>query len=167
MKTCSHCRHENPEGALYCAECGRSLKEDSTILLSTRQITDIESGLSPKQNWGTARFDGSSSIVVHVRGASDPLVLEPREVMILGRADPKAGSVPDVDFTPYDGEEKGVSRQHAALLAGDGMLSLVDKGSSNGTYLNGQRLNPDQPRIIRDGDEVRLGRLVCYIYFSR
>jgi hypothetical protein len=25
---------------------------------------------------------------------------------------------------------------------------------------------PDQPRIIRDGDEIRLGKLVAHVYFK-
>jgi len=39
-------------------------------------------------------------------------------------------------------------------------------GSSNGTFLNGQRLVPNQPRVLRDGDEVRFGKLVAHIYFK-
>ncbi|MCS7071755.1 MAG: FHA domain-containing protein, partial [Anaerolinea sp.] len=63
--------------------------------------------------------------------------------------------------------EKGVSRLHAAICRQDETLTIVDMGSSNGTHLNGQRLIPDQPRVLRDGDEIRLGKLVAHIYFKR
>jgi hypothetical protein len=32
--------------------------------------------------------------------------------------------------------------------------------------LNGQRLIADQPRILRDGDEIRLGKLIAHVYFK-
>jgi FHA domain len=166
MKTCSYCGRENVEGSLYCAQCDKPLGDAPTVKLSTRQIADIESGLTPKQNWGTARFEESASVFVHVRGAAMPIVLEPRAEMILGRADAKTGFIPDIDFTEYGAEQNGVSRQHAVLLRAADSLTLIDKGSANGTYLNGQRLVPDQPRILCDGDEVRLGTLVCHFYFN-
>jgi len=36
---------------------------------------------------------------------------------------------------------------------------VVDLDSTNGTFLNGMRIMPHQPRILRDGDEIRLGLL--------
>jgi pSer/pThr/pTyr-binding forkhead associated (FHA) protein len=84
---------------------------------------------------------------------------------VLGRADEVSGTSPDLDLTPYNALEKGVSRIHAAIRRGEDTLTLVDLGSVNGTHLNGQRLVPNQPRVLRDGDEIRLGRLVVHIYF--
>ena len=55
---------------------------------------------------------------------------------------------------------------HAVVRRGDGLLNLIDLGSVNGTYLNGQRLIPNQPRVLRDGDEIKFGKLVCYVYFK-
>lgn len=43
---------------------------------------------------------------------------------------------------------------------------VSDMGSANSTYLNGQRLMPYEPRILRDNDELRLGRLVIRISFT-
>jgi predicted component of type VI protein secretion system len=51
-----------------------------------------------------------------------------------------------------------VSRRHAAIReAGDG-VSIEDLGSTNGTYVNGERI--DAPRPLRDGDEVKIGSTV-------
>jgi pSer/pThr/pTyr-binding forkhead associated (FHA) protein len=86
--------------------------------------------------------------------------------MILGRADSSSTQVPDLDLTPYGALEKGVSRMHAAIHRSEDTLTLVDMGSVNGTHLNGQRLIPEQPRVLRDGDEIRLGKLVAHIYFK-
>jgi predicted component of type VI protein secretion system len=42
---------------------------------------------------------------------------------------------------------------------------VTDLGSANSTFLNGQRLMPHEPRVLRDNDEVRLGRLVFRVNF--
>ncbi|MEO0564900.1 MAG: FHA domain-containing protein, partial [Chloroflexota bacterium] len=62
--------------------------------------------------------------------------------------------------------EKGVSRVHAVIEREEDTLTIMDMGSSNGTYLNGQRLAQNQPRVIRDGDEIRFGKLTTRIYFG-
>ena len=59
-----------------------------------------------------------------------------------------------------------VSRQHARITRQGKLVVIEDLGSTNGTHLNGQRLIPHQPRVLRDGDEIRLGKLVCHIFFK-
>ncbi len=103
---------------------------------------------------------------MHIRDATDPITFQPPTQTVLGRADTTSTQKPDLDLTPYGALEKGVSRIHAAIFRNDDTLTLVDKGSANGTHLNGQRLVPDQPRVLRDGDEIRLGKLIAHIYFK-
>jgi pSer/pThr/pTyr-binding forkhead associated (FHA) protein len=88
------------------------------------------------------------------------------EKIVMGRSDNSSAQKPDLDLTPFGALEKGVSRLHAAIIRTEDTLTLIDMGSSNGTHLNGQRLIPDQPRILRDGDELRLGKLIAHIYFK-
>jgi pSer/pThr/pTyr-binding forkhead associated (FHA) protein len=67
---------------------------------------------------------------------------------------------------PFGAIEKGVSRIHATIERSEDTLTITDLGSSNGTYLNGQRLIANQPRVLRDGDEIKFGKLVTHIYFG-
>ena len=53
--------------------------------------------------------------------------------------------------------EDTVSRLHAAFVLLDGALVLEDLGSSNGTYLNGERVLA--PCAVTAGDVVRFGSL--------
>jgi len=46
-------------------------------------------------------------------------------------------------------------------------VQAFDLGSANGSFLNGQRLYPNEKRIVRDSDELRLGRLVMRVRFAR
>jgi pSer/pThr/pTyr-binding forkhead associated (FHA) protein len=43
---------------------------------------------------------------------------------------------------------------------------LIDLGSTNGSFINDQRLVAHQPRILRDGDILRLGSLVVQVNFK-
>ena len=47
------------------------------------------------------------------------------------------------------------SRRHAQVEIADDQLSIEDLGSTNGTFVNGERI--DQRRRLSDGDEVRIG----------
>lgn len=42
----------------------------------------------------------------------------------------------------------------------------MDLGSANATYLNGQKLVANQSRILRDGDELRLAKMIVRINFA-
>jgi pSer/pThr/pTyr-binding forkhead associated (FHA) protein len=165
MIKCPQCGFENRPGVLFCEECGQSLQGTANAVLPTKKLEQA-GDLAAKATWGTARFGQDASIVIHVRDASDPVILQPSKRTILGRSDATSPQKPDLDLTPYGALEKGVSRIHAAIYRSDDTLTLVDMGSANGTHLNGQRLVPDQPRILRDGDEIRLGKLVAHVYFK-
>ena len=51
--------------------------------------------------------------------------------------------------------EDAVSRRHAAVRASASSLEIEDLGSSNGTFVNGQRI--DGTQALTDGDEIRIG----------
>ncbi len=166
MRVCPYCAHNNREGVLYCEECGQVLYSEQAVVTATKKLQIGTGNLTTKSGWGTARFTHTATIILHVRDSQQSIEVKPQEETILGRYDGSSMSTPTVDLTPFGAYENGVSRIHAAIRRGEDTLTLVDLGSVNGTHLNGQRLIPNQPRVLRDGDEVRLGKLVCHIYFK-
>lgn len=136
--------------------------------VSTRGLGDTDFEES-QPRWGTARFGSRMDLLVFVRGSKEPFVFDAEAIteLVIGRYDPDTGQSPQVDLQNFGGAEKGVSRRHAIIIRKEGQLNIVDEGSYNGTYLNGQRLIAHQPRILRDGDDVRLGHLVLQIKFAR
>lgn len=52
-----------------------------------------------------------------------------------------------------------VSSTHAIVLARDGGYSIVDLGSSNGTFINDQRLGAEA-HTLQHGDKIQLGQVV-------
>jgi pSer/pThr/pTyr-binding forkhead associated (FHA) protein len=79
---------------------------------------------------------------------------------MIGREDPISNIYPEVDLTQHGGEEGGVSRLHAKMLVNNGQYLVEDQNSTNFTYINRQRLQAKTPTPIKDGDELRLGRVV-------
>lgn len=51
-----------------------------------------------------------------------------------------------------------ISRRHAEIVWNDGQIILKDLHSTNGTFVNGQRLT--EPRSIQKGDRIQVGTLV-------
>lgn len=57
-----------------------------------------------------------------------------------------------------------VSRRHARLLQEGEQYALEDLGSSNGTFVNGEKLI--QRRILNSGDKIRLGQIINLVYYA-
>ena len=55
--------------------------------------------------------------------------------------------------------DAGVSSRHAQVQWRNGALQLTDLGSTNGTFVNGEKLVPNVARKLNVGDRVRLGKL--------
>jgi predicted amidophosphoribosyltransferase len=101
--------------------------------------------------------------VVQGTGATIPFPPGRTEVVI-GREDPVSSVFPEIDLTDHGGDEGGVSRQHARIFVQSGQIFIEDLNSTNYTHVNQQKLTPGQPHPLRDGDEVRFGRVKMNYY---
>jgi pSer/pThr/pTyr-binding forkhead associated (FHA) protein len=70
--------------------------------------------------------------------------ITPGNIKTVGRA-PRADFVVDAAL---------VSRLHCRLAAGAGEIEAVDLESTNGTYVNGQRV---ERALLKEGDRLRVG----------
>lgn len=176
---CPTCGHRNRPGILMCENCGTNLATGRQPTLGTRDLkrdqeTAPQDGSKLLDTGQTKAIDSAGSSVFtenmvlrfEIEGAATPMLVYPKQEIILGRRDPNTGAMPDVDLTAYAGYRMGVSRRHASIRFQDRQLHVSDLGSSNGTFLNGTRLNAHRPYQLRDGDEVRLGQMVLRLYFQ-
>jgi pSer/pThr/pTyr-binding forkhead associated (FHA) protein len=62
------------------------------------------------------------------------------------------GSPNDLTF-----DSQTVSREHAAVTFRDGRWYVEDRGSFNGTFLNGTRVQPGVPMPLRHADRIDIG----------
>jgi hypothetical protein len=160
MILCSNCQHENVSGTLFCVECGAQLDGVETLTtqsIAQEQITedlqsrpaDVEPPSSPTNSW----------ISLHLMDSGKILPLTSRTEFTMGRLSEGQPIMPDIDLTPYQAYASGVSRLHAVVKREDERTIVMDLGSSNGTYLNGRRLNPHTEEVLKHGDVVALGKL--------
>ena len=164
MVKCESCGYENLPGEMICVGCG-ALLTDGSKDGETRHLEDTPNEANFPR-WGTARLGYERKLLLYVRGYDQPLVVPLADEIVLGRYDTTTGETPDVDLNDFGAEEEGVSRRHAAILAEEDALKVIDLGSANSTFINGQRLIANQARILRDGDELRLGHLVIRVHFA-
>ncbi|MFN7830077.1 MAG: FHA domain-containing protein, partial [Armatimonadota bacterium] len=54
-------------------------------------------------------------------------------------------------------DDQFVSGQHAELVWRSGQTFVVDKNSTNGTFVNDQKLTPGSEMIVNSGDRVKFG----------
>jgi pSer/pThr/pTyr-binding forkhead associated (FHA) protein len=83
-----------------------------------------------------------------------------QSAVAVGRSDALSGVTPDFDLDPYVSELAGLSRRHARLTLRDSQCWIEDLNSVNWTYLNNQRLSPERPALLKDGDLLRLGNVL-------
>lgn len=76
-----------------------------------------------------------------------------KETLVMGRS-------PDVDIVVA---EQSVSRQHAKCYVSDDTIEMEDLGSSNGTFINDDRIASRTQ--LKDGDMIRVGTILLK-YFS-
>jgi pSer/pThr/pTyr-binding forkhead associated (FHA) protein len=93
-----------------------------------------------------------------VRTALPKYVLRAQSGRMLGRTYPLSGTTvvgrsPECQLRL---EESSLSRKHARLIPTDEGVVLEDLGSTNGSYLNGERV---QRAVVKPGDEIGLDNL--------
>jgi hypothetical protein len=137
--------HFNDPRARFCATCGIAMHQASFVLTE-----DVRPPL------GVITFaDGTFySVAGNLVFGRDP---EDDPAIRAGAATPATLVDP----------QNTISRVHAEVRAIDWDVYLVDRGSTNGTFVwnaaaqQWDRLVPDQPRVIEPGAQISFGRLVA------
>jgi pSer/pThr/pTyr-binding forkhead associated (FHA) protein len=159
---CSECGHENRAGVLICEKCGGDIYDILVGEAATKEL-DRKTTRELKLN----EPPSSRPVLLYIGNAIQPLSVNRLDNLVIGRVEAGDDSQSvDIDLSNFQALEMGVSRNHARLDARKDPAILLDLSSANGTFVNGQQLNPDEPRQLESGDEIRLGRLVTRIYYK-
>lgn len=167
---CPHCNVENSLKANFCQKCGGrmaldDIDDDNGV--SEERAAPGRVGVPIRQRAfsRSEMLHQKGVIVVHV--GDDNLQIPIRRNLFLGRDESHNGITTVVDLRPYGGYRMGVSHRHAEIfLTDDHHLEISDLGSSNGTFLNGEMLNPLHSYRLCDGDHIQLGDLEVQIFFN-
>jgi len=102
-----------------------------------------------------------------IQGSNAPIDFPPNATeAFVGREDPVSGVFPEIDLDQHGGHDAGVGRKHARLFMQGNQLMLEDLDSVNGTFLNKQKLLPNQPQMVTSGAELRFGKVVAVYHAS-
>jgi len=130
---CAQCGHANPIDGNFCSVCGTALVPEHD-----ESRTETHSALEFPED------DGAMLVVVRGENAGSRYGLG-APVTTIGRH-------PDSDVFLDD---VTVSRRHSEIhRTGDG-LEIIDAGSLNGTYVNGERI---ERSILREADQLQVGK---------
>ncbi len=158
MIVCHNCKSQEPDGAIFCSECGAILVQTNSIQtqkFSTESLEPVNEINYPNQ----ISKESDIWISLHLLDSGHILAFSERLEFTLGRFSENEPIEPDVDLTPYKAFENGVSRLHAVIRSNDNQVIMIDLGSANGTYINGIRAMPNTDHPLCHGDIVALGKL--------
>jgi hypothetical protein len=157
---CPKCGQPHRLGELICPQCGALLAHAG----QTQQINIVDLPARRKTRHGEAYASDQKAISFDINGQQ--LSMPIKDSLVIGRQSDIADDVqPDLDLSPFDAHACGVSRRHVEIRHQGFLTYVIDLGSSNGTWLNGQRLIQSKERLLRNGDELQLGHLKIRIRF--
>jgi pSer/pThr/pTyr-binding forkhead associated (FHA) protein len=157
-----HCSlgHENPDGSVFCDECGERLTPASASTPGAVAAPPDPPSVIPTAQPLAAPV--APRLVIEADNTSFDLA--GKSEIVIGREDSVSNIYPDIDLTPHGGEEGGVSRLHAKIYLQGNQYLVEDQNSTNYTFVNRQKLAAKTPTPINDGDELRLGRVVMVFH---
>lgn len=122
--------------------------------------------INPNAESGTSAHPQQRTAIIFILGMVERINFDVSPKVILGRYDRHLKTTDQVDLSHYGAVERGVSREHCQLSLKDDQLTVMDLGSSNGTYIAGNRLEPHRPYVLNKGEELLLGRLPLQIMLT-
>jgi hypothetical protein len=172
---CTVCPISHVPNSIFCDECGAYLlqgKELSTNPLDITQLKWLGDAKGPRAS--DTSLLGTRPLTIRLRITSRmgnhnqarELQVSLAKPIRLGRTDPMLNIFPEVDLTQDLGREQGVSREHTRIFQQGNSVKVEDLGSTNGTLLNGKRLDPYMPETLEDGDQFQMGELLTEVSFE-
>ncbi len=105
----------------------------------------------------------AEGIAIYIFGQTHPIDICLESEFVIGRLTEATGEKV-VDLTPYDAYALGVSRRHLMIRRNGNGYDVMDLNSTNGTWVNGQRLEPQHPFAVKSGSQINLGNMRIFIF---
>ncbi|MCL6298321.1 FHA domain-containing protein [Streptomyces kronopolitis] len=173
LPVCTRCGSRNAEASRFCSNCGAPLRPGVQPERASETTSTISiSGLEAYDSEATGQ-NLSPSLSPEAQAAVDALPLG--SALLVVRRGPNSGSrfLLDGELTTAGRHPQGdiflddvtVSRRHVEFRRGpDGLFTVADVGSLNGTYVNRERIDSV---VLANGDEVQIGKFRLVFYASQ
>jgi hypothetical protein len=177
---CPACKMKNDVGANMCIYCNTPLKgqisQKTVMLRSLREATGIlpdsysdilDAPVPATEPFMDFEIPAKGVILINLENGQ-LITKQDQEAFILGRVSAEIKTPePLVDLTRFGALELGISRIHAMIRQTNEGYQIIDLESSNGTWLENQRLVPQKPYVVDSGDRIRTGRLNMLVFYSK
>jgi len=87
------------------------------------------------------------------------------EDITIGRQIPSTSALSHIDLSSFKAHQSGVSRLHARIILKQKGIAIQDLGSTNGTYINGYKLQPFVDMRLEHGDMLEVGKMKFKVSF--
>jgi len=167
-KPCPICSNDNEENASVCRHCGAWLEDNPTKLIASLDQTFEHANASVPQmeSFIDAESIPEDGIGIHVEGETKPRYVPISWQLILGRTrEDTSASQAFLDLTAMNAAAMGVSRRHAMIRRNTSGYEITDLSSTNGTWLNDERLVPNKPYPFASGSQIRIGKLRLLVIY--
>ena len=165
-KFCPVCKNKNERDAVICRHCGAALDKYIMDAIATTRNADLQTKDSERVE--SLLLDKSlipvDGIAIFVAGTSKPIFHCSADEFIIGRRMEETAEA-FLDLSNLGGYLLGLSRRHAKIRRSGQNYEVIDLASTNGTWLNDERLIPHQPCPLTSGAELRLGRMRFVVLF--
>ena len=102
----------------------------------------------------------AQNLALRVVASGQVLLLEPeRGEFLVGRPDPVTGIQPEINLGPFD-VTRTLSRRHAKILKEGGLYFVREEvGTTNGTFVDGERIKTGAAVPLKPGNRLRFGSI--------
>jgi hypothetical protein len=155
---CPSCHFKNEASSKVCVYCGTPLDPNRLGKPAVEQLPGMDTralGTPPE----LAEFQKklpSRTLALFLQNKEEPIIFRNVREIILGRL-PEDETETFLDLTQYSAYQLGVSRQHARITHVGEKYTIEDMDSTNGTWVNGRRLAPEETCVLRLNDVIDLG----------
>ena len=165
-KYCPVCKNKNASTASVCSNCGALLEEDLTNIVATTSNTGRQSNVPAEhvESFIDVALIPEGGVGIYIAGSFKPYYMVVDKELIIGRK-AEATSESILDLSDLDAFNMGLSRRHAIIRRTESSYEVVDLSSTNGTWLNAERLIPNKPYLFASGSELRIGRMRLFIMY--
>jgi hypothetical protein len=169
---CPVCKYKNEVGVLECILCGTPLENGngSSSKHATTNVVAAEAAAFPQPVPPILQKSlpvPTQGIAIYALESDTPIAVQEAGEFILGRKMTDELDGPIVDLQQAGGYDHGVSRHHSLIRATDDGYEIVDLGSTNGTWLEKQRLVPGRRYPLESGARIHLGRLALLVIYQK
>lgn len=144
LKVCPNCKARNEEKAGFCFVCGFKFAN-----YTKNNVVRTEKTITQNENKRNINSSDRSEKTISFEFENGQLFKTSSFPVFIGK---------DKNVCNLHIESNVVSRKHATIFFTNNNFYIVDNASTNGTFLNGARLDQKKKYVLNQNDIIRLAK---------